>query len=177
MPTKQKTVNYDEKTVKYMTETYNAVKTSYPVNATEAEKYKLRNEAMDVIAEFIGKPVPSIRSKLGILGVYEGKPEGAKNKAGKRVTKSDLVNVIADLGKQKNGKFFDSLEGANKTVLEYVIKTQKQLVEAQDTLSMPVVVEALQVFDVSEIEDEENLQDAENEAASDELENDSEGSE
>jgi hypothetical protein len=176
MPTKQKAPNYTEKQVADMTSMYQAAKDNYPTKATDTEKFALRNKAMDDIAAFIGKTVPSIRSKLGIIGIYEGKPEGAKTSSGKRITKRDLVNVIADLGKQKNDKFFDSIEGANKTVLEFVIATQKQLVEAQDTLSMSVVVEALHSLDVSEIEMDENVEDAENEDASDELENDSETS-
>lgn len=169
MTTKQKTVNYTDAQVKKMTAIYQAAKDNYPATATEDEKFALRNAAMKEIEAFTGKTIPSIRSKLGVIGIYEGKPETVKSSTGKRITKRDLVDTIADNGNQRNDKFFDSLEGANKTVLEYIISLQNQLVNALDTLAMPEVVETLHELAIAEVELEENISDDENESHSDDV--------
>lgn len=103
-----------------------------------------RQEAMEAIQEFTGKSLPSIRSKLATEGVYIAKAKPTP-KGGNRVTKADLVNQIADFEPAKPSGFFDSIEGANKNVLEYVI-----------ALQVEVATQAFNELDGDHVEDSES---------------------
>lgn len=111
-----KKVNYTPEVVKTMLEMYGAV-------GIEPEQHEARQKAMEDIAEFAGKTVASVRAKLSSEGVYIPKPKAEKT-GEKRILKSDLVDQIADNAGLENAEFFESLAGANKAVLEYIIKLQ-----------------------------------------------------
>ena len=116
----EKQVNYSEETVKRMIDVYQS-----------ADGEEGRAQAMLEIQEFTGKSIPSIRSKLATEGVYIAKkPAVSKSE---RVTKADLVNQIADRNPDQVAGFFDSLEGVNKTVLEFILKQQPELVSADES--------------------------------------------
>ena len=114
--TATKKVNYTPEVVKTMLEIYGAA-------GTEPEQHEARQAAMEEIAEFAGKTVASVRAKLSAEGVYIKKPEVEKSVT-TRVLKSDLVAQIADNADMKNPEFFESLAGANKAVLEYILDLQ-----------------------------------------------------
>lgn len=124
----QKTVNYDDATVEKMVQVYTAAG-----SATTPEGEAARDKAMEEIQAFTGKSIPSIRSKLGNLKVYIAKNKVTTKKSD-RVTKSDLVSDLSKLANKHEG-FFDSIEGANKTVIEYVIElvtASKAIAENQE---------------------------------------------
>ena len=115
MPT-EKTVNYSDEIVAKMVSTYQAAG-----NDVGPDGDKKRQAAMLEIQSFTGKSLPSIRSKLGQLGIYIAKTQPKKKSD--RVKKSDLIDQIAK-GEGKSDSFFDSLENANKSVLEYILSLQ-----------------------------------------------------
>ena len=98
------------------------------VNYTEAmvetmlQMYaELGNEGLDTIAETIGKPVRSVRSKLVREGVYVAAPEKPKAKK-EGPTKKELLNQLESL------VAFDvsGLMGATKEAIAHVIALAEQ---------------------------------------------------
>ena len=120
MNTKEKQTNYDEKTIEKMTSIYTAAGTE-----PGEEGDKARQNAVEEIQRQTGKSLHSIRAKLGQLKIYipKGKPV---TKGAKRETKADMIAVVASNAPDKHAGFFDSLEGANKTVISYVIALQNE---------------------------------------------------
>ena len=114
--TAEKKVNYPPEMVKTMLEVYGAA-------GVEPEQHDARQAAMENLAETFGKTVASIRAKLSSESVYIKKPEAEKSTT-KRVLKSDLVGEIAENAGMENAEFFESLAGANKSVLEYILTLQ-----------------------------------------------------
>jgi len=99
------------------------------VNYTEAmvetmlQMYaELGNEGLDTIAETIGKPVRSVRSKLVREGVYVAAPEKPKAKREEGPTKKELLNQLESL------VAFDvsGLMGATKEAIAHVIALAEQ---------------------------------------------------
>ena len=107
-----KKVNYTPENVVTMVELY-----------TSADSDETRQAAMETLSADLGKTVASIRSKLSHEGVYIAKAKAEKS-GEKRILKSDLVDQIADNAGFENDEFFESLAGANKAVLEYILKLQ-----------------------------------------------------
>lgn len=123
-----KQVNYTAENVVQMTALYQA-----------ADSESTREIAIEQIAEGLGKTVASVRSKLSHEGIYIPKVKAEKTGT-TRVTKSDLVQVIADFAGLENDSFFDSLEGANKAVLAYVIGLQQDVLaleSVEDEIDSP----------------------------------------
>jgi len=110
---KEKKVNYTADQTATMIEIY-----------TSAEDTDdARMAAMDEIQAFTGRTIASIRAKLGYEGVYISKAKPLpKGKSG--VSKAELVAKIQDAEPAKPSGFFDSIEGANKAVLSYVLDLQ-----------------------------------------------------
>jgi hypothetical protein len=78
---KTKTANYTDAMVAQMLDMYE----------------QLGNEGMDTIAETIGRPVRSVRSKLVREGVYVAAPVKAKAKRDEGPTKKELLNTLEAL--------------------------------------------------------------------------------
>lgn len=117
-----KAANYTPEMEKKMVEVYTAAK-----NEDE------RSVAMDAICVATGKRLASVRAKLANLGVYVAKKAIAK-KSTSKVKKADIVTSIATLaGETYHAGFFDSLESANKTVLEYIVSLQSEVARLDDT--------------------------------------------
>jgi hypothetical protein len=114
--TVEKKVNYPPEMVKTMLEVYGAV-------GTEPEQQDDRQAAMEQLAETFGKTVASIRAKLSSESVYIPKVKAEKSTT-KRILKSDLVDKIAENAGKENAEFFESLAGANKDVLNYILAMQ-----------------------------------------------------
>lgn len=106
--TKTSKVNYTEAMVEQMLSLY----------------AELGNDGLDTIAETLGKPVRSVRSKLVREGVYVATPEKPKAKKEEGPTKKELLNQLESL------VAFDvsGLMGATKEAIAHVIA----LAEAQD---------------------------------------------
>ena len=98
---KTKTVNYTAEMVERMVAMYE----------------QLGNEGMDEIAEAVGRPVRSVRSKLVREGVYVAAPAKTKAKREEGPTKKDLLNELEALVD------FDvtGLTGATKEAIAHVI--------------------------------------------------------
>jgi hypothetical protein len=114
--TVEKKVNYPPEMVADIVEVYTSI-------GTEPELHQDRQKAMEQLAEKHGKTVASIRAKLSSEAVYIKKPETEKSTT-KRVLKSDLVDEIAENAGKDNAEFFESLAGANKAVLQYILSLQ-----------------------------------------------------
>jgi len=112
-----------EKKVNYKPEVVVKMLAVYAAAGIGPENEGARQEAMENIAEFAGKTVASVRAKLSSEGAYIPKVKAEKT-GEKRILKSDLVDQIADNAKLENDEFFESLAGANKAVLEYILKLQ-----------------------------------------------------
>lgn len=99
--TKTSKVNYTEAMVEQMIQMY----------------ADLGNEGLDAIAEAVGKPVRSVRSKLVREGVYVATPEKPKAKKEEGPTKKELLNQLESLVS------FDvsGLMGATKEAIAHVI--------------------------------------------------------
>lgn len=106
------------KTQNYTAEQVAEVREAYVAAGTHEDRLAV----VDQFAEKFGKTVASIRSKLAHEGVYIAKPKPESKST--RVKKSELVQQIADKADLDNDSFFDSLEGANKAVLEWIISLQ-----------------------------------------------------
>jgi hypothetical protein len=78
---KTKTANYTDAMVAQMLDMYE----------------QLGNEGMDTIAETIGRPVRSVRSKLVREGVYVAAPVKVKAKRDEGPTKKELLNTLEAL--------------------------------------------------------------------------------
>ena len=98
MTTKEKVVNYTPEMTAKAVEMYTA------------------GEAVETIAEAMGRTVRSVIAKLSREGIYESK---AKTKAGARVTKADLVAKIAKALEVEPAKL-KSLEKATHEALDLV---------------------------------------------------------
>jgi hypothetical protein len=109
-------------------ENYNAETTAHMIDIYQSadDSDEARQEAMEAIQEFTGKSLPSIRSKLATEGVYIAKAKPVA-KGGERITKATLVNKMADAEPSKPSGFFDSIEGANKNVIQYVLGLQSEI--------------------------------------------------
>ena len=92
---------------------------NYTAEMTEkvVEMYKA-GEAVESIANAVGRTVRSVIAKLSREGVYESK---AKAAGAKRVTKADMVGKIAEAIGAEAGKL-ESLEKASHEALELVTK-------------------------------------------------------
>ena len=117
-----KTVNYSPENETYMREVYDP-------SASEAE----RTTQIETIAGKLGKTVASVRSKLSHMQVYVplSKPE-ATGKG--RILKSDILSEIAANANHPNDQFFDSLAGANRDVLKWVIALQTRVFDLETEL-------------------------------------------
>ena len=113
--------NYSDAEVARMVEVYTAESVQ-----TQAD----REAAVEALHVELDRPIASIRSKLAHEGVYIAKPKPQPK--GGRTKKSDLVQRIADEADMKNDSFFDSLEGANKAVLEWIIDLQDEVAELRE---------------------------------------------
>lgn len=98
---KTKTVNYTAEMVERMVTMYE----------------QLGNEGMDEIADAVGRPVRSVRSKLVREGVYVAAPAKAKAKREEGPTKKDLLNELEGLVAFDVG----GLMGATKEAIAHVI--------------------------------------------------------
>jgi len=87
-----------------------------PEMTAKAVEMYTAGEAVETIAEAMGRTVRSVIAKLSREGVYESK---AKAKAGARVTKADLVAKIAKALEVEPSKL-ESLEKATHEALELV---------------------------------------------------------
>ena len=104
-----KAVNYTEEQVKALVGAYD-----------NAGSQDARDEVVSTFAEKFGKSVASIRAKLSREGVYVKKERMTKD--GRKVErKSVKVATIASLS-SKDESFFESLEKANASVLDELIK-------------------------------------------------------
>jgi hypothetical protein len=119
---KTKTVNYTDEMVQRMVSMYE----------------QLGNEGMDEIAEAIGRPVRSVRSKLVREGVYVAAPTKAKAKREEGPTKKELLNALEALVDfDVNG-----LTGATKEAIAHVIAlAQLEHVVQAETAEQPEVAE------------------------------------
>lgn len=94
-----------------------AVNYTAEMTAKVVEMYKA-GEAVETIANAVGRTVRSVIAKLSREGVYASK---AKTAGAKRVTKADLVGKIAEaIGADKDA--LESLEKASHEALEMVAK-------------------------------------------------------
>ena len=87
---------------------------------------ELGNDGLDAIAEALGKPVRSVRSKLVREGVYVAAPEKPKAKKEEGPTKKELLNQLESLVS------FDvsGLMGATKEAIAHVIALAESQEEA-----------------------------------------------
>lgn len=94
-----------------------AVNYTAEMTAQVVEMYK-GGEAVETIANAVGRTVRSVIAKLSREGVYESK---AKTAGAKRVTKAELVAKIAEaIGAEP--KALESLEKGSHEALEMVAK-------------------------------------------------------
>jgi hypothetical protein len=109
---KTKTVNYTAEMVERMVSMYE----------------QLGNEGLDEIAQTLGRPVRSVRSKLVREGVYVAAPVKAKAKREEGPTKKELLNELETLVSfDVNG-----LTGATKEAIAAVIAlAQSQVVQGE----------------------------------------------
>lgn len=114
---KTKTVNYTVEMVERMVAMYE----------------QLGNEGIEQIAETLGRPVRSVRSKLVREGVYVAAPAKAKAKREEGPTKKDLLNELEALVAFDVG----GLMGATKEAIASVIALAKV-----ETAEQPEVVQA-----------------------------------
>ena len=107
-----------------------------------ADTDEARQAAMDEIQRVSGKTIASIRAKLNYEGVYiaKAKPE-PKGKNG--ASKAELIAKIQDANPVRASGLFDSLEGANKAVLNFVLAQQ------------PAVIAAVEAAELAALEAEE----------------------
>lgn len=77
---------------------------------------------LDVIAQEMGKTVPSIRTTLVIMGKYRPIDDSKKSKR-KEKTKGELVNDLMAL----TGLDLDGLEPAKKDVIQRITKYVQEL--------------------------------------------------
>jgi hypothetical protein len=116
---KTKTVNYTTEMVERMVAMYE----------------QLGNEGLDEIAEAVGRPVRSVRSKLVREGVYVAAPVKAKAKREEGPTKKDMLNELEALVSFDVG----GLMGATKEAIAAVIA----LAQLQsETAEQPEVAQA-----------------------------------
>lgn len=94
-----------------------AVNYTAEMTAKVVEMYKA-GEAVETIANAVGRTVRSVIAKLSREGVYESK---AKTAGAKRVTKAELVTKIAEAIGAEAEKL-ESLEKASHEALEMVAK-------------------------------------------------------
>lgn len=107
------------KTVNYTAEMVDQIVSMYE---------QLGNEGLEEIAEAVGRPVRSVRSKLVREGVYIATPKAAKAKREDGPTKKDLLNELEAL------VAFDvtGLMGATKAAIADVIAlAQSQVAQAE----------------------------------------------
>lgn len=98
-----------EKTVNYTPE----------MTATMVERYNEgKGEPVEVIAESMGRSVRSVIAKLSREGVYKAK---SAEKAGKRVTKANLVAKLEATLEAPEGSF-ETLEKASHEALEKLVE-------------------------------------------------------
>jgi hypothetical protein len=135
--TTKKAVNYSPENIVYMTGIYQAA-------TTEAE----RKAAMETIATELNKTVASVRSKLSFEQVYI--PLVATPSKGKRVTKADLLAEIADTADHDNDQFFDSLSGANASVLRWIMELQADIEAQQALIAEPEMQAGIVALDARE---------------------------
>jgi len=114
-----KKVNYSEENIATMVEVYD-------VEASDAD----RKAQVDSLAETLGKTAASIRAKLSSLGVYKAMAKAEPK--GTRITKSAKIADIADIAGMRNDAFFDSLQGANSDVLDYILEMQTALFDFEN---------------------------------------------
>jgi hypothetical protein len=109
---KTKTVNYTAEMVERMVSMYE----------------QLGNEGLDEIAQTLGRPVRSVRSKLVREGVYVAAPVKAKAKRDEGPTKKELLNALETLVSfDVNG-----MTGATKEAIAAVIAlAQSQVVQGE----------------------------------------------
>jgi len=94
-----------------------AVNYTAEMTATVVEMYKA-GEAVETIANAVGRTARSVIAKLSREGVYKSK---SKESTAKRVTKADLVTKIAEaIG--ADPKALESLEKGSHEALEMVAK-------------------------------------------------------
>jgi len=99
--TKTKPANYTDEMVTKMLDMYE----------------QLGNDGLDEIAEAIGRPVRSVRSKLVREGVYVATPKAAKAKREDGPSKKELLNILEDMVPFP----VDGLTGATKEALSHLI--------------------------------------------------------
>jgi hypothetical protein len=114
------------KKVNYSDENIALMESVYDIDASDSD----RKSQVDSLAETLGKTAASIRAKLSSLGVYKAmaKPEPK----GSRITKSAKIAEIADFAGKRNDAFFDSLQGANSDVLDFILETQTALFDFEN---------------------------------------------
>jgi hypothetical protein len=96
----------------------NQVKQNYtPAQTLDLVNRYKSGEAVETIAEALGKTTRSVVAKLSREGVYQAK---TATKGQARVKKSDLVDQLAHLCGVAP-EMFDSLEKANHDVLEALV--------------------------------------------------------
>ena len=99
---KTKTVNYTEEMVNKMLALYE----------------ELGNEGLETIAQELGKPIRSVRSKLVREGVYVATPKAVKTPKVEGPSKKELLNTLEELVDfDVNG-----MMGATKATIEAVIE-------------------------------------------------------
>lgn len=117
------------KTVNYTAEMVNRIVSMYE---------ELGNEGLDEIAEAVGRPVRSVRSKLVREGVYIASPKAPKAKREDGPTKKDLLNELEALvAFDVNG-----LMGATKAAISDVIALAQSQVAQADADTQPEVAQA-----------------------------------
>lgn len=119
MPTEKKQNYTPEQTAQYVA-----------IYQAAEDNDKARLAAMDEIQRVSGKTINSIRAKLNYEGVYIKKEKAeAKGRTGE--SKSELVAKIQDANPEKPDGFFESLAGANKAVLSFVLAQQPSVIAAE----------------------------------------------
>jgi hypothetical protein len=117
------------KTVNYTAEMVDQIVSMYE---------ELGNEGLDEIAEAVGRPVRSVRSKLVREGVYIASPKAPKAKREDGPTKKDLLNELEALvAFDVNG-----LMGATKAAISDVIALAQSQVAQADADTQPEVAQA-----------------------------------
>lgn len=117
------------KTVNYTAEMVDQIVSMYE---------ELGNEGLDEIAEAVGRPVRSVRSKLVREGVYIASPKAPKAKREDGPTKKDLLNELEALvAFDVNG-----LMGATKAAIADVIALAQSQVAQADADTQPEVAQA-----------------------------------
>ena len=99
---KTKTANYTEEMLERMVAMYE----------------QLGNDGLETIAENIGRPVRSVRSKLVREGVYVAAPKAPKVAKDNGPSKKELLNTLEAFGAFE----VDGLAGATKAALQDLIE-------------------------------------------------------